>query len=593
MSENASAPMAPSMTESAPFSQWYASAMVQLVEVVQQLSQARSLEAIVEIVRKKARQLTGADGATFVLRDGECCYYYEEDAISPLWKGQRFPLTSCISGWAMLNREAAVIEDIYSDARIPADAYRPTFVKSLAMVPIRRQAPLGAIGNYWATTRQPTREEVMILQALADTVSVAFENAQLYGELKQQVLQLQAQQRRIQEQRDSLEVFTRALAHDLKEPVRSVLAFSSMIDQGKASPAKLPTYLGFIRKASQRMHLLVESVFDYLQLEGKQGLSQEPCDLNALLQSALSELQPLLAARQVRITAGDLPTVSGQSGLLKSLFQQLIVNAVEHGGQATDLAIEIKATALAEAWQLEVSDSGQGIEAEYLEKIFQPFQRLQAQAEHAGLGLPASRKIVGMHGGRMWCESTPGQGSRFCFTLPGPALTRTAVAGEAGPAADAVQPQNQTLRPLANLLLVDDDESDIELARLALIDEIGLECNLRIAQSGKHALQMLRESQDKGEKIDLMLLDINMPGMNGFDVLQEIRRDCSLKDLQVIVCTGSSHDKDRKSATELGSVGYLLKPPEFELFRPLLDRIKSLELRSLEAGQHQLLRVSS
>jgi hypothetical protein len=85
----------------------YNEAMERLVDVVQQLSFARNLDAIMEIVRHAARELTGADGATFVLRDGDLCYYAEENAISPLWKGQRFPMSICISGWVMLNRQAA------------------------------------------------------------------------------------------------------------------------------------------------------------------------------------------------------------------------------------------------------------------------------------------------------------------------------------------------------------------------------------------------------------------------------------------------------------------------------------------------------
>ena len=168
---------------------WYAHAMEQLVEVVQQLSLARNLETIMEIVRHAARSITGADGATFVLRDGDKCFYAEEDAISPLWKGQRFPMKACISGWVMLNRQAAVIEDIYADSRIPADAYRPTFVKSLAMVPIRTIDPVGAIGNYWASRRLPTPEQVKLLQALADTTAVAMENIRIYSELEQRVQQ--------------------------------------------------------------------------------------------------------------------------------------------------------------------------------------------------------------------------------------------------------------------------------------------------------------------------------------------------------------------------------------------------------------------
>src|SRR5262245_24907567 len=158
-----------------------------LVEVVQRLSLARDLPTVQDIVRRAARRLTGADGATFVLRDGDRCFYADEDAIAPLWKGQRFPMSACISGWAMIHRRSVAIEDIYADDRIPHDAYRPTFVKSLVMVPIRTLDPIGAIGNYWAQQHPPTEEEIKLLQALADTTAVALENIRVFTELEDRV----------------------------------------------------------------------------------------------------------------------------------------------------------------------------------------------------------------------------------------------------------------------------------------------------------------------------------------------------------------------------------------------------------------------
>lgn len=181
--------MSESHEATATRSAWYAHAMEQLVEVVQRLSMARDLPSVMEIVRHAARDLTGADGATFVLRDGDRCFYADEDAIEPLWKGQRFPMSACISGWVMLHREPAAISDIYADARIPADAYRPTFVQSLAMVPIRTLAPVGAIGNYWAVHHAPSADELRVLQALADTTAVAMENLRVYEELEARVAQ--------------------------------------------------------------------------------------------------------------------------------------------------------------------------------------------------------------------------------------------------------------------------------------------------------------------------------------------------------------------------------------------------------------------
>jgi diguanylate cyclase (GGDEF)-like protein len=165
----------------------YVHGMERLVQAVVELSMARSLGEIQRIVRTAARELTGCDGATFVLRDNGKCYYADEDAIAPLWKGNRFPMEICISGWAMLNRDAAIIPDIYLDNRIPHAAYRPTFVKSLVMVPIRKLDPVGAIGNYWAHERQPSEQEVTLLQALADATSIAMENVQVYAELEERV----------------------------------------------------------------------------------------------------------------------------------------------------------------------------------------------------------------------------------------------------------------------------------------------------------------------------------------------------------------------------------------------------------------------
>src|SRR2546427_5331256 len=114
---------------------------VTLLEVARQLSRV-------------AREVSGADGVTFVLRDGDQCYFADESAIAPLWKGRRVPMDTCIAGWVMLNEQAVALEDIYADPRISADAYRPTFVQRLVGAPARREAP-GAAGG--ASRAPPAR----------------------------------------------------------------------------------------------------------------------------------------------------------------------------------------------------------------------------------------------------------------------------------------------------------------------------------------------------------------------------------------------------------------------------------------------------
>lgn len=158
-----------------------------LLKAMQRLSLARGMTAVMEIVRQTARTLAGADGASFVLRDDGHCYYADEDAISPLWKGRRFPMQTCVSGWTMEHRQPAIIEDIEDDSRVPPDVYRPTFVRSMVTVPIRTLDPVGAIGVYWAHRHGPSAEEVGLLQALADATAVAIESVQVYENLEERV----------------------------------------------------------------------------------------------------------------------------------------------------------------------------------------------------------------------------------------------------------------------------------------------------------------------------------------------------------------------------------------------------------------------
>ncbi len=146
-----------------------------LQSAMSRLARSRELDEVLEIVRVSARQLLDAQGATFVLRDGDRCFYADEDSIAPLWKGQRFPLTECVSGWAMLHHASAVIPDISIDPRIPQEAYRPTYVKAMVMVPIRRDDPLGAIGAYWSYRYEATPTQILDLELLGEAAGAALD----------------------------------------------------------------------------------------------------------------------------------------------------------------------------------------------------------------------------------------------------------------------------------------------------------------------------------------------------------------------------------------------------------------------------------
>jgi diguanylate cyclase (GGDEF)-like protein len=152
-----------------------------LTGAVRALAAAQSTEEVQRVVAPAARALTGADAATLVLRDSDECEYLDEDSIEPLWKGRRFPLDSCVTGWTMLNGRDAVIPDIHADRRVH-DAYRKTFVESLATVPIRTVDPLGSIGVYWGHRHRATEHELGLARALADSTAVALEHVQTVAE---------------------------------------------------------------------------------------------------------------------------------------------------------------------------------------------------------------------------------------------------------------------------------------------------------------------------------------------------------------------------------------------------------------------------
>lgn len=144
-----------------------------LATALEQITARDGFDGLAAALPAAARQLVRSDGATFVLRDGSACRYVSEDAVSPLWAGERFPMSVCISGWVMLRGEPAISDNIYLDERIPHEAYRPTFVSSLAMVPIGAGDPVGAIGAYWAATHGPSERDVALLTELAEVAASA------------------------------------------------------------------------------------------------------------------------------------------------------------------------------------------------------------------------------------------------------------------------------------------------------------------------------------------------------------------------------------------------------------------------------------
>jgi signal transduction histidine kinase len=406
--------------------------MERLVTVIQELSLARDVPTVMALVRHAARTLTGADGASFVLREGEQCYYADEEAIGPLWKGQRFPMQACISGWAMRHRQSAVIPDIYADTRIPVEAYAPTFVQSLVMVPIRTLDPLGAIGTYWARPYHATPAEVRLLQALADSTSIALDNIQLYQELDQRVQdrtaalhQAMAEQQRLAQEAQRAAHFAllgrlaSGVAHEIRNPLGAVFLHVDVLEEElrEHTPTGAALVAETLTEIRTQLARLEDLVQDYLSLVRASQIERTVQDLGSAVQDWAQDWEQMALARGVTLRCEGLETL-GHVAFHPSTLQRALLNLVQNALEAMPEQgrLTLRAQSTATHVQLHVQDTGSGMPSGELARIFEPLYTTKPGG--TGLGLYLVHEIVTAHGGQVTVESQPGQGTLFTITLP-------------------------------------------------------------------------------------------------------------------------------------------------------------------------------
>jgi CheY-like chemotaxis protein len=277
---------------------------------------------------------------------------------------------------------------------------------------------------------------------------------------------------------------------------------------------------------------------------------------------------------------------------LRRVLQNLLCNAIVHG-EVSAPAIHIEAARLGDECVIRVADNGPGVDQAMRERIFEPFIRDGRRADQGfGMGLAICKRIIESHRGRLWCEPGRNGGAVFVVTLPveTPAAETPGAALKAD-ALPAAAPAPET-EHLASVLIVDDNEAAIDLARIILVDSGKLRCRLISANGAEEALSLLRSAANPNRLVDVVLLDINMPRLDGFEMLAQMQDDDALRDIPVIMCTTSSYDKDMERAKALGAVGYLAKPPEPGQLIPVLRTLSRLYLRQDGARGCALLRVA-
>jgi signal transduction histidine kinase/PAS domain-containing protein len=261
--------------------------------------------------------------------------------------------------------------------------------------------------------RQWTSLEIDLMKQLANQVGIALAQAQM---LEQATLQSQEMAR----SNADLEQFAYVASHDLQEPLRMVASYLQLLERryrGQLDDTA-DEFIAYAVDGATRMQTLINDLLDYSRVDSR-GKSLVLISCSAVLARAIANLQPAIEAANATLTCAALPEIMADATQLTQLFQNLISNALKfHSDQP--LHIHVSAQHRADAWLFSVQDNGIGIDSEYADRIFLIFQRLHSRGEYpgTGIGLAICKKIVERHGGNIWVESQPGQGSTFYFTIP-------------------------------------------------------------------------------------------------------------------------------------------------------------------------------
>ncbi|MCX6602220.1 MAG: ATP-binding protein, partial [Acidobacteria bacterium] len=426
-----------------------------------------------------------------------------------------------------------------------------------------------------------TEADQKLLSTIATSVGVAFHNARLFEDAR--LARLAAEQAD-----EAKSTFLSTVSHELRTPLTSVLGFAKIIrrrldevlfplipeDDKKVLRAKkqVSENLDIVVGEGERLTKLINDVLDLAKINaGKFTWNMGEVSLTTVVERAIAATSSLFEAKNIALVSHLPPTplITGDSDRLIQVVINLLSNAVKFTDAGTvTCAVAVRAGELL----VSVQDSGIGIKPEDQPKVFEKFKQvgdtLTDKPQGTGLGLPISKEIVEYHGGRLWVESELGKGSTFFFTLP--------LSGEKlAPSFDIealVRQLKESVavhRPRPNSVLVVDDDANIRAVLQQEFTEAGYP--VRLAENGRVALEMVRQ-----EAPGLIILDVMMPEMNGFDVAAVLKGDPATADIPIIIL---SIVEDKERGFRLGVDRYLTKPIDTEaLFREvgtLLEQGKS------------------
>jgi signal transduction histidine kinase len=322
---------------------------------------------------------------------------------------------SSMIGWSISHRQARIALDVGEDAVRFRNPFLPLTRSEMALPLITHGEVIGAMTIQSELPSAFSTADITALQTMADQVANAIENARLFTDRASLINELEARNA-------ELERFTYTVSHDLRSPLVTIRGFLGYLRQDAAS-GDLTRFDKDITRISNAVDKMQELLNDLLELSRIGRIINPPEDIQFehIVKESIELISGSLEAGNVTVEVqNDLPTIHGDHIRLVEVMQNLISNAIKFMGDQTAPRIEIGATGFDKDGKpvFFVRDNGIGIEAQYHERIFGLFNRLDPNVDGTGIGLTLVRRIIEVHNGQIWVESQPGEGATFLFTLP-------------------------------------------------------------------------------------------------------------------------------------------------------------------------------
>jgi len=400
-----------------------------LGEVSQAVSSTLDLETVLATIVSRAIQLSGTDcgviyeyddaAQEFILR---ASHRMEEEMVEGL-RSARIRLGEGATGRAATTRTPVQILDILDQREFSGTSVRPLITRlgyrSLLSIPLlREQQIMGGLAVWRRKTGEFAPEVIGVLQTFATQSALAIHNARLFREIQEKGQQLELASKYKSQ-------FLASMSHELRTPMNAVLGYTRMLLMNVYGelPEKVRDVHQRIDKSGRHLLGLINDVLDFSKIEaGQLALAINPYSINDVIQAVVTSTQSLATEKNLalRITApADLPAASGDERRISQVLLNLVGNAIKFTDSGE---VRVDAATTDGALEVSVSDTGPGIAEADQDKIFEEFRQAEGSITQrkggTGLGLAIAKKIVELHGGRIWVESEVGKGSKFTFLLP-------------------------------------------------------------------------------------------------------------------------------------------------------------------------------